>query len=149
MFLIVNKKARMEYEFLHELEAGVVLHGSEVKSLRLKMGSLTGSFVKILGGEVFLVGSQIPPYKFADNRDYDPLRTRKLLLKKSEVNKLIEASQTKGQTLVPIAFDLRGRHIKLKFAIARGKKQYERRSELKKKAQQRDIEREVKHKIRL
>lgn len=149
MILLQNKKARVEYEFLSEFQAGVQLTGPEVKSLRMKSGSLHGSFVKILRGEIFLVGAQITPYKFADNREYDPLRTRKLLLHKSEVSKLVEASQTKGRTLVPISFELTHNKIKLNFAVARGKKVHERRAELKKRAVERDIERDIKQKIRL
>lgn len=148
MILLQNRKARAEYEVLSEFQAGVQLTGPEVKSLRNKSGSLNGSFVKIVGNEVFLLGAQITPYKFADNREYDPTRTRKLLLKRSEIDKLIEASNTKGRTLVPLAFESVGRHIKLSFAIARGKKQYERRAELKKKAIERDVAREIKQKVR-
>jgi SsrA-binding protein len=149
MVLLENKKARLEYEVLQTYSAGIVLSGGEVKSLRYKSGSLTGSYVKVVGGEVVLLNAQITPYKFADNRDYDPKQTRKLLLKKKEIETLAEAIEIKGHTLVPLSFELVGRVIKLKFGIARGKKQYERRSELKKKAIQRDIEREVRDKVRI
>jgi SsrA-binding protein len=149
MVLLENKKARLEYEVLQTYSAGIVLSGGEVKSLRNKSGSLTGSYVKVVGGEVVLLNAQITPYKFADNRDYDPKQTRKLLLKKKEIETLAEAIEIKGHTLVPLSFELVGRVIKLKFGIARGKKQYERRSELKKKAIQRDIEREVRDKVRI
>src|SRR5690554_5566258 len=80
VILLTNKKATFEYEILRTLVAGVVLTGAEVKSLRHKSGSLTGSFVKVMGDEAFLLNAQISPYKFADNREYDPKRTRKLLL---------------------------------------------------------------------
>lgn len=149
MLLVKNAKAFADYEILKEITAGIQLTGPEVKSLRLKMGSLRGSFVKVVGQELFLLGAQITPYKFADNRDYDPTRTRKLLVKKSEIFGLEEASQIKGRTLIPLSFELMHGKIKLKLAIARGKKQFERREELKRKAIQRDTEREIKQKIRV
>jgi SsrA-binding protein len=149
MTLLENRKARQEYEFLQQYSAGVVLTGGEVKSLRNKSGSFAGSYIKIIGGEAFLLNAQVTPYKFADQKDLDPKRTRKLLLKKKEIGHLAEASTTKGYTLVPIAFDLVGKHIKLHFAVARGKKQFERRAELKRKAIERDVQREVKQKVRL
>ena|SRR5258708_325625 len=149
MILLENRKARQEYEFLQQYSSGVVLTGGEVKSLRNKSGSFAGSYIKIIGGEAFLLNAQITPYKFADQKDLDPKRTRKLLLKKREILHLQEESTTKGYTLVPIAFDLAGKHIKLHFALARGKKQYERRAQLKKKAIERDLQRDIKMKVRL
>lgn len=148
MILLLNKKAGFEYEILRKFQAGVVLSGAEVKSLRNKSGSLTGSFVKIISGEAFLLNAQISPYKFADNRDFDPKRTRKLLLSKKEIIQLQEASQQKGNTLVPLSFELAGRHIKLNVGIGRGKKQFERRAELRKRAVERDVAREIKQKVR-
>ena len=96
-----------------------------------------------------MLNAQVTPYKFADQKDLDPKRTRKLLLKKREIQHLAEESMTKGLTLVPISFELVGKHIKLHFALARGKKQYERRAQLKKKAIERDVQRDVKMKVRL
>lgn len=149
MVLLVNKKAKMEYEFLESYLAGIVLSGGEVKSLRNKSGSFTGSYIKVLGNELYLLNAQITPYKFADNRDYDPKKTRKLLIKRREINQLIEVTQQKGLALIPQQFELLGKNIKLRFALARGKKQYERRAELKKKAIERDIQHEMKSKIRI
>lgn len=139
MILIENRKARAEYEMIETFQAGIVLSGSEVKSIRHKSGSLHGSFVKPVGDELFLIGAQITPYKFADNSEYDPKRTRKLLLKKREIFMLIEASNSKGKTLIPLSFELTHNKIKLNFAIARGKKLHDRRKELK----ERDIKRET------
>jgi SsrA-binding protein len=140
MVLLVNKKARHEYEILQSFTAGVVLSGGEVKSLRKKSGSLTGSFVKVIGTEVFLIGAQITPYPFADNREYDPKRTRKLLLKRREIQELQEASQQKGNTLVPLAFETVGRTIKLVFGVGRGLKQFEKREKIKKRDQERELQ---------
>ncbi len=148
MLLVENRKAKHDYEFLQTYHAGIVLTGGEVKSLRQKSASFFGSYIKILGSEAFLLNAQISPYKFADNREYDPKRTRKLLLRKKEIEKLAEVTG-KGISLIPVAFELMGRNVKLEFAVARGKKQFERRAELKKRAIERDVQREMKHKVRL
>lgn len=149
MILLVNRKARLEYDFVEQYVAGIVLSGGEVKSLRNKSGSFTGSYVKALGEELFLLNAQITPYPFADNRDYDPKRTRKLLLKKKEIQTLLEATRQKGLALIPLQFELLGKHIKLRFALGRGKKQFERRAELRKRDIERDIQREMKGKVRI
>lgn len=146
MTLLENRKARFDYELLQNYTAGVVLLGGEVKSLRNKSGSFAGSYIKIIGGELFLLNAQITPYKFADNREYDPKRTRKLLLKKREIDYLMEQTSEKGRALIPISFELAGRNVKLRFALARGKKQFEHRAELKKKAIERDVQRELRGK---
>ncbi len=149
MILLLNKKAKQEYETLQSYTAGVELMGSEVKSLRNKSGSFFGSYVKIISGQAFLLNAQITPYKYADNRTYDPKRTRRLLLKKRELEELQEATEKKGISLIPLSFELAGRNIKLKLALARGKKQFERRDELKKRAVERDIQREMKQATRI
>jgi SsrA-binding protein len=144
MQLLVNKKARHEYAIDNTLSAGVVLSGAEVKSLRNKSGSLQGSFVKIISGEAYLLNAQISPYKFADNRDYDPKRTRKLLLKKKELIQLEEVQQQKGKTLVPLQFVIERNRVKLVLGVGRGLKQYEKREKIKQRDQQREMAREIK-----
>ncbi len=118
--------------------------GAEVKSLRQSHASLVGSFVKPVGTELFLVNCQITPYKFAKQTDIDTKRTRKLLLKKKEIYNLIEQVMQKGMTLVPLSFELVRNQIKLTLGVGKGKKQYERRAELKSRAIDRSIERRVK-----
>jgi SsrA-binding protein len=149
MLLVENRKARQEYDILQSFLAGVVLTGGEVKSLRKGSGSFTGSYIKIIGGELFLLNAQISPYPFADNRNYDPKRTRKLLLKKNEILHIQEKSEQKGLTLIPQKFELAGKYIKLRFGIARGKKLHERRAELKQRDIERDTQRELKEKVRI
>ena len=144
MLLLKNKKATHEYEIEKTYTAGVVLSGAEVKSLKNKSGSLTGSFVKSVGGELFLLNAQISAYKFADNTNYDPKRTRKLLLKKREIGDLHEALEQKGRALVPLSFELLGRNIKLVFGIGRGLKLYDKRDKAKKRTIERDIQRQMK-----
>ena len=117
----------------------MLLEGREVKSLRLKHASLTGSFVKVVGGELFLLNAQINPYQFAQNDDYDPKRTRKLLLKKNEIAPLAQATAQKGRAIVPLEIELVGNLIKLKIGLGRGKKVYEKREIIKK----RDLDREM------
>ena len=139
MLLLSNKKAHTEYEIEKTLYAGVLLTGPEVKSLRNKSGSLVGSYVKIIGNEAFLLNSQITPYAFAVNVDYDPKRTRKLLLKKKEIVKLLETQEQKKRTLVALSFELHNNKIKLKMGVGRGLKQFEKREKIKKRDEQREV----------
>jgi len=139
MILLTNRRASYDYELLEKLQAGIVLTGAEVKSLRLQHGSLVGSFVQIVAGRPVLLNAQISPYKYADNRQYDPKKTRPLLLKKSEIYRLQEKVAQKGLTLVPLNFQLVGNKIKLELAVARGKQQFEKRA----KIRARDLAREA------
>ena len=143
MSLVVNKKAHYEYTVEKKITAGIVLSGAEVKSLRLKHGSLAGSYVKIIGGEAFLLNAHINPYAYAPNPEYDPKQTRKLLLTKKELIELEAASATQGRTLVPLTIFAAGRTLKLDLAIARGKKIHEKRAVIKNRDQQRELVREM------
>ncbi len=148
MLLVENRKARFDYEFLESYLAGMVLSGPEVKSLRHKHGSLTGSYVKILNNEAFLLNAQISPYPSADNRTYDPTRTRKLLLRKHELQNLQEKAAQKGLSLIPEKFELLGRNIKLRFSLARGKKQHQQRSALRERDIRRQLDKESKFNLK-
>ncbi|MEN8253473.1 MAG: SsrA-binding protein SmpB [Patescibacteria group bacterium] len=139
MKLIINKKARYDYEISKTYTAGIVLEGREVKSLRAKHASLTGSFVKIINSEAFLLNAQINPYAFAKNDDYNPKRTRKLLLTKKEIADLDQATNNKGWMIIPLSIFLKGRNIKVDIGLGKGKKVHEKREAIKK----RDLEREV------
>jgi SsrA-binding protein len=151
-----NSRARFDYEILENLEAGLVLDGQEVKSIRKGSGSIKGTFVKILYGpafakasagkaEAWLIGAVIPPYQPANApKSYDPTRTRKLLLKKSELKYLIGKSHEQGLTLVPLRlFDKHG-FIKLEVGLGRGKKQRDKRESITK----RDVKRTLARKVR-
>jgi len=137
-----NDKARFDYEILEKLEAGLVLAGHEVKAVRNSKISIKGSYVKIFGDEAYLVGAIISPYQPGNApADYDPQRSRKLLLKKSELKYLIGKSQERGLTLVPMKiFDAHGL-IKLELGIGRGKKKYDKRETIKKREEERKIRR--------
>lgn len=148
MLLVSHSKARQLYQISSTIQAGIVLTGAEVKSLRQSHASLVGSFVKPVGLELFLVNCQITPYKFASQTDPDTKRTRKLLLRKKEIYNLIEQVTQKGMTLIPLSFELVRNQIKLTIGVARGKKQFERRAELKSRAIDRSLARRVKQQYR-
>ena len=129
-----NPKAGFDYEILETIEAGIVLLGHEVKSIKTGKVSIKGSYVRILNEEAFLIGAVISPYQAVNTpKSYDPQRSRKLLLSRSEISKLIGTSQSSGLTLVPLKlYDKKGL-IKLLVGIARGKKKYDKRETIKKK----------------
>ena len=140
MPLIQNKKAYFNYEIIEKMEAGIELLGFEVKSLKKGQGSLDGSHITIRGNEAFVINMQIPPYQPANTpKDYDPVRNRRLLLTKNEINNLAGAEGQKGLTIVPLSVYNKGRKLKLEIAIVRGKKKSDKRESIKK----RDVEREI------
>lgn len=143
--LLENKKASLNYEWLEIYEAGVELLGGEVKSLKNRLGSLDGARTLIRGKEAYVVGMFIPPYQ-ASNLvgEYDPYRTRRLLMKKKEIAELEERLSQKGLTIVPLSVYNKGKLVKIKIALARGKKKFDKREDLKKKEAKRDIARELK-----
>ncbi len=146
MNLLEHKKARLDYEVLEEIEAGLQLLGHEVKSLRAHHGKLEGSHIVVRGGEAYIVGMSIPPYQAANTpKDYEPERTRKLLVNKKELVKLSAAEGQKGLTVVPLAVYNKGSKLKVKIAIARGRKVYDKRSVLKERDTKRDIQRTLKN----
>ncbi|EDP74620.1 SsrA-binding protein SmpB [Hydrogenivirga sp. 128-5-R1-1] len=145
-----NREARAKYEILEKYEAGLVLEGPEVKSLRNKGNvSFKDSFVRIDDGEAWLYNLYIAPYRFATIKPPDPLRKRKLLLHKREIMKLMGKSQEKGYTIIPLRLYWKNGKVKVEIALARGKKLHDRRQELKERAMKRELEREFKGKIRM
>ncbi|OGO84798.1 MAG: SsrA-binding protein [Clostridiales bacterium GWE2_32_10] len=135
-----NKKAYYDYFIEQTFEAGLVLVGTEVKSMRMSNCSIKESFIRIDKGEVFIYNMHINPYERGNIFNKDPLRTRKLLLNKREINKLIGSSKVKGYTVVPTKVYIKGSHIKMEIALAKGKKNYDKRDEIGK----RDAERRIK-----
>ncbi|MFH1820811.1 MAG: SsrA-binding protein SmpB [Candidatus Nealsonbacteria bacterium] len=139
-----NRKAYFNYQMLEKFEAGLVLTGQEVKSIRSGRIVLAGSYVIIQGGEAYLVNSTVPPYQPKNApENYEPDRPRKLLLKKSEINYLFGQTEQKGLTLIPLRVYTKKGKIKLEFALARGKKKTDKRETIKKRAVDRDIKREL------
>jgi len=143
--LAKNKKAYFNYEILENFEAGISLIGQEVKSIKTRGVSLAGSYVVLKNEEVFWIGLKIPPYQPKNApKDYNPARTRKLLLKKSEIKYLIGKSKQKGLTLIPLRLYTKNGKIKLEFGIAKGKKKADKRELIKKRETERQIKRELK-----
>ncbi len=135
-----NKKAAHEY-FLEEfLEAGIVLLGAEVKSLREGKSSLVDSYAKVAKGEVFLHNMHITPYFFAHHTELDPTRKRKLLLSKREIRRLIGKTEEKGYSLIPTKVYFKNGRAKVEIALAKGKKKYDKRQVLKEKELKRDMD---------
>jgi SsrA-binding protein len=139
-----NPRARHDYEILHTYEAGLVLQGTEVKTLRQGRGSIVGAFGRVRGGEVWLEGIHIPPYAQGNIHNHDPLRTRKLLMHRGEIRRLIGAVEQKGHTLVPLELHFRGPHAKIVLALARGKKSHDKRETLRRRDAEREMARVVK-----
>ena len=141
---VVNRRVHYDYEVLESFEVGIVLTGAEVKSIRGSRISLEGSFVKIIGSEIYLVNAQIFPYPYARPEGYDAKRTRKLLLHKKEIISFKTKLASGRLTIVPLeCYNTHG-FIKMKIGLARGKKEYEKREKLRRKDIDRDTEREVK-----
>ncbi|PIZ74001.1 SsrA-binding protein [Candidatus Peregrinibacteria bacterium CG_4_10_14_0_2_um_filter_43_11] len=138
-----NKKAYFDYEILEELTAGIVLTGSEVKSVRSGDLSLKGSYVSMQGKDVFLKSVNISRYAYDQSKDYDPLRVRKLLLKQKEIEKIASKLNTQGVTLVPLAIGSKGAYIKVLIAIVRGRKQHDKRQVLKERTMKREADRAI------
>jgi SsrA-binding protein len=140
-----NKKALHEYHISEQFEAGVVLTGPEVKSIRAGKASLAESFARVDNGEVWLYDMHISPYDPASIWNTDPVRPRKLLLKSKEIRRLIGATKEKGLTLVPLDLYIARGYVKVSLALARGKKLYDKREDIKRKDAKREIERVVKN----
>lgn len=141
---IINRKARYNYEFLDKFEAGIVLTGPEVKSVKKGQIKLDDSFVRIDSNyEAWLVNVHIHPYQFADNRNYEPTRSRKLLLHKKEILSLVKKMEGRNLTIIPVScYTSRGK-IKLQLALAKGKKKWEKREKIKKRDLEREQAREI------
>lgn len=140
---ITNNKAFYEYEILTRFEAGINLYGAEVKALRLGHADLTGSFVKIVGTEAYLVNAKIYPYQYAAPENYDPKRTRKLLLHKKEILTLKHKMDGENLTVIPISLYNTRNLIKAELALAKGKKKYQKKEALKRADIQRETEEEL------
>jgi SsrA-binding protein len=138
-----NKRARHDYAVLEEFEAGVALVGTEVKSLRLGRASLTDAYATVDDGEVWLRGLHIPEYTHGSWTNHEPRRTRKLLLHRKEIERLIGKTREGGLTLVPMALYFRDGKVKCEIALARGKRTYDKRQDMAKRDAQRDIQRAI------
>ena len=141
---IKNKKANFDYFIEDKYEAGIALHGTEVKSLRMGKCSIKEAFIRIEKGEVYAYNMHISPYEKGNIFNKDPLRPKKLLLHRSEINKITGALATKGYTLVPLQVYLKGSLVKVEIGLGRGKKLYDKRQDIAKKDQRREAEKNFK-----
>lgn len=139
-----NKKARFDYFIEETFETGIVLHGTEVKSLRMGKCSVKESFIRIEDGEAFIYNMHISPYEKGNIFNKDPLRVKKLLLHKSELNKIVGQMATKGYTIVPLEVYFKGSIVKLEIGLAKGKKLYDKRQDIAKKDQMREAQKNFK-----
>lgn len=150
MKLVVNnKKAYHDYFIEEKYEAGIVLHGTEVKSMRMGKCSIKEAFIRIENGEVYAYGMHISPYEKGNIFNKDPLRPKKLLLHKQQIRKLIGSSAEKGYTLVPLQVYFKDGRAKIEIGLARGKKLYDKRQDIAKKDQMREAEKELKVRLRV
>ena len=139
-----NKKAYFDYFIEDKYEAGIALHGTEVKSIRMGKCSIKESFIRIENGEVFIYGMHISPYEKGNIFNKDPMRVKKLLMHRYEINKIAGKLQQKGLTLVPLQVYLKGSLVKVEIGVARGKKLYDKRQDIAKKDIKREAEKEFK-----
>lgn len=141
-----NRKAKFDYEILDEYEGGLELFGHEVKSIRTKGADISGAHVLVRGGEVYLVGATISTYQNTIQLEkYDPTRIRRILVNKKEIRELTDQESKRGLTIIPISLYNKGRLIKLRFAIVKGKKKFDKREKMKERDSDREIERTLKN----
>lgn len=141
--IATNRKAKFEYFLLEHYEAGIVLKGSEIKSIRARQASIAEAYVQTDGKEVWLVDAHIATYDPASRENHDPKRKRKILLNKKEINEIWEAIKQKGLTVIPTELYLKDGLAKLDVAVAKGKKMFDKRREIAKRDMQRDVDREI------
>ena len=139
-----NRKARHDYHILHTYEAGIVLLGTEVKSIREGRVNLRDSFARVEGGEVFIYNIHVSPYSHRGYADHEPTRRRKLLLHKGEISRLIGKTVERGMTLVPVRMYLKNGRVKVVVGVAKGKKLYDKRETLRRREAERETRRAIK-----
>ncbi len=143
-----NKRANFEYELLTKYEAGLVLQGTEIKSIRNNQVSLQRSYIQARDGELWLVEAHIAEYKHGNRENHDPVRPRKLLLKRREISHILDSLQQKGLTCVPTMLYLKDGRAKIEIALARGKRLHDKRDSLAKRDSERQVERALREKYR-
>lgn len=137
--IAANRRARFDYEILESFEAGLVLRGTEIKSLRQGKASIAESYAKFQGSELFIIGMDIPPYVAGNRFNHEATRPRKLLLHQSELKKLARAVTQEGLTIIPLELYLKDQYAKLSIALGRGKKLYDKRESEKKRTEERKM----------
>ena len=143
--IVSNRRATHDFEILETFEAGIVLQGTEIKSIRGHGASLQESYIKVLNGEIWLIGCHIAAYRFGNIHNHEERRDRKLLMHKREINRLKVASQEKGLTIIPLGLYFKEGRIKVRIAIAKGKKNIDKRADIKERDEKRHMQQALKH----
>ncbi len=146
--ILTNSKARRDYHILDTFEAGIVLHGTEVKALRAGRGQIADAFARVEKEEVFLHNAHIEEYAQGNRQNHEPKAVRKLLLHKSEIRKLFELSSVKGNALFPLSFYWKNGRVKVALAVGKGKVQFDKREDLKKRDSEREVKRATMHRLK-
>ncbi len=146
--ILTNSKARRDYHILETFEAGIVLHGTEVKALRAGRGQIADAFARVEKEEVFLHNAHIEEYAQGNRQNHEPKAVRKLLLHKSEIRKLFELSSVKGNALFPLSFYWKNGRVKVSLAVGKGKVQFDKREDLKKRDSEREVKRATMHRMK-
>ena len=139
--IVTNPKARRDYHILETFEAGIVLHGTEVKALRAGKAQISDAFARVENGQAFLYNAHIDEYAFGNRENHQPKAPRKLLLHASEIRKLHEAAAVKGNALVPLSFYWKNNRVKVAVAVGKGKVQYDKREDIKRRETERELKR--------
>ncbi|MDP1880611.1 MAG: SsrA-binding protein SmpB [Parachlamydiaceae bacterium] len=143
--LASNRRATHDYEILETFEAGLALQGTEIKSIRNHGATLNESYVRVIKGEVWLIGCHVAPYRFGNVHNHVETRDRKLLLHKREINRLKTATQEKGLTIIPLSLYLKKGRVKIRIGLAKGKKTMDKRADLKEKDAKRQMQQVMKN----
>jgi SsrA-binding protein len=146
--ILTNSKARRDYHILETFEAGIVLHGTEVKALRAGRGQIADAFARVEKDEVFLHNAHIDEYAQGNRQNHQPKAIRKLLLHKTEIRKLFGLSSVKGNALFPLSFYWKNGRVKVALAVGKGKVQFDKRSDMKKRDSERELKRAVMHRLK-
>lgn len=139
--IVTNPKARRDYHILETFEAGIVLHGTEVKALRAGKAQISDAFARVENGQVYLYNAHIDEYTFGNRQNHQPKAPRKLLLHQSEIRKLHEAAAVKGNALMPLSFYWKNNKVKVALAVGKGKVQYDKREDIKQRESDRELKR--------
>jgi SsrA-binding protein len=146
--IVTNPKARRDFHILETFEAGIVLHGTEVKALRAGKGQISDAFARAENGEVFLYNAHIDEYSHGNLQNHAPKAARKLLLHKSEIRKLFESASIKGNALVPLSFYWKNGKVKVSLAVGKSKAQYDKREDMKSREADRELKRAQMHRLK-
>jgi SsrA-binding protein len=146
--ILTNPKARRDFHILETVEAGIVLRGTEVKALRAGLGQIRDAFARIENGQAFLYNAHIDEYAFGNRQNHDPKSVRRLLLHKNEIRKLFELASVKGNALVPLSFYWKNGKVKVSLAVARGKAEFDKREDLKRREADRELKQATMHRFK-